>query len=67
MHLRYFDYDRFCGYLCVANCSKDLFLQSTRGRAIATIHLIADKERSRKPLFTPSDAYALGSVLRADS
>jgi hypothetical protein len=29
------------------------------------IHRIADKVFSRKPLFTRSDAYALGPVLRA--
>jgi hypothetical protein len=31
------------------------------------IHLIADKDDSRKPLFTLSDAYGLGPVLSADS
>ncbi len=34
--------------------------------APAPIHRIADKEGSRKPLFTRSDAYALGPVLSAD-
>jgi len=31
------------------------------------MHLVADKECSRKPLCTISDAYALGLVLRGDS
>ena len=40
---------------------------STLG-ASAFIHSVADKGNSRKPLFTLSDAYALGPVLlRADS
>ena len=37
------------------------------GPSFALIHLIADKAPSRKPLFTLSDAYALGPVLRVDS
>jgi hypothetical protein len=37
------------------------------GWDIASIHRVADKAGSRKPLFTFADAYALGPGLRADS
>jgi hypothetical protein len=39
----------------------------SRGKRLLSIHRIADKACSRKPLFTLSDAYALGLVLRVDS
>ena len=41
--------------------------KACRGCPAASIHPIADKADSWKPLFTLSDAYALGPVLRADS
>jgi hypothetical protein len=34
------------------------------GYLVASIHPVADKECSRKPVFTLSDAYALGPVMR---
>ena len=46
---------------------ESLSLSRVGGCLLACIHPIADKEGSRKPLFTPSDAYALGPVLRVDS
>ena len=51
MYLRNLAY--ICGYLCVGNCSKDLYLESTKGRPIASIHRIADKALSRKPPDSP--------------
>jgi hypothetical protein len=45
-----------CAGLCSLITSLDL-----------NIHRDAEKAYSRKPLFTLSDAYALGTVLRADS